>query len=85
MLEYHLCQYANADAGILTFFPRGWRLQGWDIGLEGMKVGGVREIEIPPYLAYGERGAPPDIPPGATLLANVELLNCSSGLSFLSW
>ena len=47
---------------------------GWDQGLEGMKVGGRRELVIPPQLGYGDQGAPPDIPPGATLIFVVDLV-----------
>jgi FKBP-type peptidyl-prolyl cis-trans isomerase FkpA len=50
-------------------------IRGWNVGVVGMRVGGQRRLVIPPDLAYGSAGRPPVIPPNATLVFDIALLN----------
>jgi FKBP-type peptidyl-prolyl cis-trans isomerase FkpA len=67
---------SSKDRGDPFVFPLGGRrvIAGWDEGVQGMRVGGVRKLTIPPALGYGTRGAGGVIPPNATLVFEVELL-----------
>lgn len=55
----------------------GFVIPGWDQGVVGMKVGGTRKLTIPSELGYGEQGAGGVIPPNATLIFEIELLDIS--------
>lgn len=52
----------------------GTVIKGWEEGVKGMKVGSLRRLSIPPHLAYGEKGISGLIPPGSTLVFEIELL-----------
>ena len=67
---------SSRDRGQPFSFPlgKGRVIQGWDFGVAGMQVGGLRELTIPPEEGYGSRGSGAVIPPNATLVFDVELL-----------
>jgi len=83
-VDYVGVLYANGEEFDASFggpepfefvLGQGSVIPGWDEGLEGMKVGGRRQLTIPPDLAYGPQGQPPDIPPDSTLVFVVDLLS----------
>ena len=68
---------ASWDRGRPFSFPLGGGrvIRGWDQGVAGMKVGGRRQLVIPPHLAYGDRSPTPAIKPGETLIFVVDLVS----------
>lgn len=71
---------SSVDRGQRFQFPLGAGrvIKGWDQGVEGMQIGEIRELTIAPEMGYGDRGAGAVIPPGATLVFEVELFGARS-------
>ncbi|HTI51040.1 MAG TPA: family 16 glycoside hydrolase [Planctomycetaceae bacterium] len=65
---------SSRDAGLARSFPLSNLIKGWQEGVAGMKVTGRRKLIIPPELGYGDRGVGGVVPPGATLVFDVEVL-----------
>ncbi len=65
---------SSHDSGQPVSFKLQGLIPGWEEGVPGMQVGGVRRLVIPPELAYGEAGRAPKIPPNAELIFDIELL-----------
>lgn len=72
---------SSRDRGIPFSFilGEGQVIKGWDLGIEGMKIGEVRRLTIPPEFAYGNNAVGDIIPAGATLIFEVELLSITPG------
>jgi FKBP-type peptidyl-prolyl cis-trans isomerase FkpA len=63
------------DAGTFSFVVGTGVIPGFSQGVQGMRVGGIRRVIIPPNLGYGAQGSPPTIPGNATLVFQIELLS----------
>ena len=69
------CHLANKKGTPFSFkLGAGEVIKGWDIGIQGLAVGGERRVTIPANLGYGSKGAPPDIPPNSKLIFDVKML-----------
>jgi FKBP-type peptidyl-prolyl cis-trans isomerase len=66
---------SSFNRGEPAAYPLSIFIQGWQKGIPGMKVGGIRRLTIPAALAYGERGAGQDIPPNADLLFTIQIVD----------
>jgi FKBP-type peptidyl-prolyl cis-trans isomerase FkpA len=64
----------DMDDALQVTLGDGKLIKGWDEGMIGMRVGGRRKMKIPPAAAYGQKGAPPTIPPNALLTIDVQLI-----------
>lgn len=66
----------SRDGGVYSFqLGRRQATRGIEEGVTGMRIGGVRRLVVPPSLGYGSRGQPPTVPPSATLVYEIELLD----------
>jgi FKBP-type peptidyl-prolyl cis-trans isomerase FkpA len=78
--DHHGKQFDSnlGDAPISFPLGNGVVIEGWDQGIDGMRVGGTRTLIVPAKLGYGSRGAGEDIPPHAALVFDVELVGVDS-------